>query len=200
MEFTEGQKVIVTSKKDGSAFEALFVSAKAGWTVVTVKGESKKVRSNEVTAKITKADLKKEEAAARKAEKARIKAEAGDEVADRLVPADLSKYVLHDEVTASGRKRIDVDDEVAAELRKLDLPATYKYAASVLDESAKALMERYKDLNPGMQRMNLGNRIRKALRIAAVVQAEVKAEKKAPAKRVPKTVKAEEPETVEVEA
>lgn len=197
MEFTEGQKVIVTSKKDGSTFDALFVSAKAGWTVVKVKGEDKKVRSSEVVAKLTKADQKKEEAAARRAEKAAAKAEDDDGEDNRLVPADLSRYTLHDELTASGRKRIDVDDDTATKLRTMDLPATYKYAASVLDESVKALQERYKDLNLGMQRMNLGNRIRKALKIAAEVQADVKAEKKAPAKRVPKVVKAEEPETVE---
>jgi colicin import membrane protein len=114
---------------------------------------------------LTKADIKKAEAAARKAEKAASK--PATEGKERLVPADLSHYVLHEDKTASGRRKIDIDDETAEKLRELDLEGTYKYAASVLDETAKELKARYANLNLGMQRMNLGNRIRKAFRVAA---------------------------------
>lgn len=188
-EIMAGAKVLVT-EKDGSKTEAMFVSAKAGWANVTVKGEARKVRTKDVELKMTKAEIKKLESAARKAEKDAAKAAAGEEGDTRLVPADLAHYVLHDETTASGRKRIDVDDEVAAKLRTLDLPATYKYAASVLDETAKALLTKYEHLNLGMQRMNLGNRIRKALRVGAEVVADVKAEKK-PRVRTAKVEKTE---------
>lgn len=194
IEIAEGAKVVVTNK-DGTTTKALFVSAKAGWTNVTVKGEPLKVRSNAVALDISKADLKKAEAAARKAEKdaaKAAKAESGEDGDDeRLVPADLTHYVLHETTTASGRKHIDVDDEVAAKLRTMTLPEMYKHAAEVLDETAKSLIAQYQHLNNGMQRMNLGNRIRKAMRVAAEVQAEVKVEKKAPAaKKAPAEKKA----------
>lgn len=162
------QKVLVTNK-DGSTFEGTFVSTKSGWTVVATKDGEKKVRSSAVQAKLTKAEVKKLESAARKAEKAKAAPKDGPDT--RLVPANMERYVLHDEKTASGRRRIDIDDDTAAKLRELDLEGTYKYAASVLGENVKSLKEGYQHLNPGMQRMNLGNRIRKAFKLAAEVAA-----------------------------
>jgi hypothetical protein len=173
-------KVTVTNK-DGTTFDATFVSTKSGWTVVSTKEGEKKVRSGSVALKLTKADIKKAEAAARKAEKAAAKAE-GKEVEGgdgRLVPADLTHYVVHEEKTASGRKKMDINDDTAEKLRELDLEGTYKYAATVLDESIKELKLKYTNLNPGMQRMNLGNRIRKAFRLSAETADLVKDMKKA---------------------
>lgn len=161
--FAEGAKVLVKDK-DGATAAGVFVSAAAGWANVTVKGTMIKTRiSNVSPAKAVKLKTPKAEG-------------EGD---DRLVPADLSRYVLHDTKTASGRKQIDVDDATAEKLREMDLPGVYKYAAKVLDESIKDLIEKYKNLNPGMQRMNLGNRIRKAMKIAAEVHEGVDAKKKA---------------------
>lgn len=179
-EILEGTKIVVTDK-DGTTYDAVFVSAKAGWANITVKGEAKKVRSKDIAVKMTKAELKKIESAARKVEKAAARAEAGaDGEVDRLVPADLEHYVLHDTKTASGRRHIDVNDEAAAKMRELgDLPAIYKYAGKLLDEPVKELVAKYEHLNPGMQRMNLGNRIRKALKLAAADQVELAEDKKA---------------------
>jgi hypothetical protein len=182
-EILAGTRVTIT-EKDGTTTDAIFVSTKAGWTNVTVKGEARKVRAKDAAAKTTKKDLEKAERALAKAakdkEKADARAAAGEEGDEpRLVPADLSKYVLHETKTASGRRHIDVDDDTAAKLRELALPAIYKYAAKVLDESVASLTEKYQHLNPGMQRMNLGNRVRKAFRIAAEVQEGVKAVKAA---------------------
>lgn len=169
--FAEGAKVLVKDK-DGATSSGVFISAAAGWANVTVKGTMIKTRiSNVSPAKAEKTD---------KAKVVKLKTpKAEGEGDDRLVPADLSRYVLHDTKTASGRKQIDVDDATAEKLREMDLPGVYKYAAKVLDESVKDLIEKYKNLNPGMQRMNLGNRIRKAMKIAAEVHEGVDAKKKA---------------------
>ena len=46
------------------------------------------------------------------------------------------------------------------------LDEVYKLAAKELKESEKDLRARYRHLNPGMQRMNLGNRMRAAAKAA----------------------------------
>lgn len=65
--------------------------------------------------------------------------------------------------TAGGHVSVDCDDDTAIKLRGKDLDAVYTLAAKTLKEDEKALRARYKNLNLGMQRMNLGNRIRAAL-------------------------------------
>lgn len=59
---------------------------------------------------------------------------------------------------------VDNGDDVAAKLRGMDLVRVYAYAAGVLNESVEGLKARYEHLNPGMQRMNLGNRVRAFLK------------------------------------
>lgn len=85
----------------------------------------------------------------------------------RLIKADLSRYEVADVKTASGRKAIDIGDKVAKTLRGADISDAYRAAADATGETQKALRERYQHLNPGMQRMNLGNLIRGAASKAA---------------------------------
>jgi hypothetical protein len=73
---------------------------------------------------------------------------------------DLSKY--ESTRAASGRKSLDNGDQVAQQLRGKDLEYTYKVAAKHLGESVTSLKSRYAHLNPGQQRMCLGNRLRKS--------------------------------------
>lgn len=73
---------------------------------------------------------------------------------------DLSHYAKA--VSASGNASLDNGDETAKKLRGAELDDVYGTASKVLGESVKVLKARYKHLNPGMQRMNLGNRIRGA--------------------------------------
>lgn len=55
----------------------------------------------------------------------------------------------------------DVGDEVAKMLREAgDLDATYAIGAKYLREKEKALRSKYQHLNPGQQRMVIGNRMR----------------------------------------
>lgn len=59
-----------------------------------------------------------------------------------------------------GKVVIDSGDDVAVALRELDLPDIYNVAAKELGIAKDQLIESYKHLNKGMQRMTLGNRIR----------------------------------------
>lgn len=70
--------------------------------------------------------------------------------------------------TAGGHVSIDNDDRVAKVLRGATLDEVYERAAKVLQDkdgkpfTVKALKAKYAHLNSGMQRMNLGNRMRAA--------------------------------------
>lgn len=75
---------------------------------------------------------------------------------------DPSRYVRHDVKTESGRKAFDIGDKVADHLRGKTLEEIYVIAAKALGESVKDLASRYGHLNPGQQRMCLGNRMRNA--------------------------------------
>lgn len=66
--------------------------------------------------------------------------------------------------TKDGTRHVDNNDTIAKDLRGLDLDGVYKVASKMLGESVRALKGKYGKLNPGMQRMNLGNRMRKATR------------------------------------
>jgi colicin import membrane protein len=72
--------------------------------------------------------------------------------------------VSQDIRTASGRRAVDSDDAVARELRGMELADVYERAAQELDVSVASLHKLYDHLNAGMQRMNLGNRIRGAIK------------------------------------
>lgn len=66
-----------------------------------------------------------------------------------------------------GKQHFDNGDEVAEALRGADLDSVYSHVAKELGVTAKSLKEKYGHLNPGQQRMNLGNRLRGHMRKAA---------------------------------
>lgn len=55
----------------------------------------------------------------------------------------------------------DCGDNIASKLRGMDLVEVYTFVADKLGDSIGALKTKYNHLNPGMQRMCLGNRLRK---------------------------------------
>lgn len=63
-------------------------------------------------------------------------------------------------VAASGRASKDNDDMVAQKLRGQDLRLVYKIVAAEIEVSVTELKAKYGHLNPGQQRMCLGNRLR----------------------------------------
>lgn len=81
-------------------------------------------------------------------------------VGDKDHRVDLSDY--HKVKSASGNASLDSGDAIAKSLRGMELDDVYKTASKVLREPVTVLKQRYSKLNPGMQRMNLGNRMRGA--------------------------------------
>jgi hypothetical protein len=81
----------------------------------------------------------------------------------------LPQYEAYTAVRADGttKRSIDKGDNTAVLLRKLPLDAVYSTVASATDSPVTSLLERFGHLNPGMQRMNLGNMLRRTLREAA---------------------------------
>lgn len=76
----------------------------------------------------------------------------------RLFP-DLSRYEVVE--VADGRKVQDNGDAVAKKLREAAQEDLYKVAAEAVgEETAAEWKARYAHLNPGMQRMNVGNKLR----------------------------------------
>lgn len=95
------------------------------------------------------------------------------------IRANLDKYIIGGDdgksVTITGRKTVDIGDLVATHFRTKTLDEIYSLTSYYLHEmdvreigrggdvaptTVKALEARYSHLNPGMQRMNLGNLVR----------------------------------------
>jgi len=81
----------------------------------------------------------------------------------------LPQYEAYKTLTTEGEteRSIDKGDSVALALRPQTLEQVYSTVASATDSPVTSLLERFGHLNPGMQRMNLGNMLRRALREAA---------------------------------
>lgn len=153
-----GQEVVV----DGKIAE--FVSKNGGWiTVIDHAGKTRKVRASKVS-----------EVTAKVAAKPRRQREEGDDEEEddavRLYPK-MENYVKGLGSTPSGRDTIDIDDDVAKQLRGMDFESAAKAVAKAVTSlgektTAAELMGKYEHLNPGMQRMNLGNKLRGAMKRA----------------------------------
>jgi hypothetical protein len=74
-------------------------------------------------------------------------------------PVDISKY--EKSKAPGGGTSYNNGDAVAERLQGKDLDAVYEIVAKALKVDASELRKKYKALNVGMQRMNLGNRLRK---------------------------------------
>jgi hypothetical protein len=89
-------------------------------------------------------------------------------VVRRIKGTVVSRFAEYERTTtATGNKSYDSADALAVRLRGLELDEVYKEAAAALQVSVVVLKARYAKLNPGMQRMNLGNRMRGAAHKAA---------------------------------
>lgn len=80
---------------------------------------------------------------------------------------DCSRYVRRlpngkSNISNAGNATMDNGDATAKKLRGVALDDVYAEASKILGESQAALKAKYAHLNPGMQRMNLGNRMRAA--------------------------------------
>lgn len=66
--------------------------------------------------------------------------------------------------TAAGNPIVDSGDKVAVMLRGKDIEDIYSLVSKKIDVPAAELKRKYGKLNPGQQRMNLGNRLRAAIK------------------------------------
>lgn len=69
-------------------------------------------------------------------------------------------YVYAEAKAASGRKSCDNEDQVAKLLRGKSLEEVYAIAAEMMGIATEALVNKYFHLNPGHQRMCVGNSLR----------------------------------------
>ena len=85
----------------------------------------------------------------------------------------LPQYEAYKAVTTEGatKRSIDKGDAVALQLRPLALITVYATVSNATGVSLEDLTARFSHLNPGMQRMNLGNMLRRSLRQAATATA-----------------------------
>ena len=76
-------------------------------------------------------------------------------------------YQTYTATLADGSKKrsIDKGDNVAVLLRALNLNGVYATVSSMTKTPVSTLCERFGHLNPGMQRMSLGNMMRKHIKM-----------------------------------
>lgn len=78
----------------------------------------------------------------------------------RRMRIDHKKHSYEKCTSASGNSSLDNADRVALDLRGMELREVYKTVGKVIDISAEELKLKYNHLNPGQQRMCLGNKMR----------------------------------------
>ena len=154
------------------------VSTNGGWTSIrTQDGAERKVRNGELTEPVMLtgevAKLAEQKAAkvaktpkAPKAPKARREPMPLSERKNGKVDALYLQFYQKVKAQRGDRvvRTMDNGDLVAQKMRDLTLQQVYTHAAKVLSTSERALRERFEHLNLGMQRMNLGNMVRRAMK------------------------------------
>lgn len=135
------------------------ISRTGGWTTLQGPSSTLKVRNGDVTKVITVDATKTPDTAAAIAERAPRTKMPIEQRRNGIVPAVyLPRYTKTK--MADGSTHLDNGDVVAAQLRGKTLEEVYEVVADKLGCSEKELIARYSHLNPGQQRMNLGNRLR----------------------------------------
>jgi hypothetical protein len=164
---------VATIATTGQQVEIIAVNG--GWTTVHTLGadtREMKVRNGALSGHTTLSDAVAE-LAMRKTEKAKpaVTPEAVQEGRKNGVVFSgyLPQYEAYKALTTEGetKRSIDKGDAVALRLRPLILTSVYADVSNVTGTSIADLLARFSHLNPGMQRMNLGNMMRRALREAA---------------------------------
>lgn len=144
---------------NGKAVEV--VSRKSGWiTYISEDGATRKARASAF------------DGTSKRKAKAKGKAAKSNGAVTGNIIRDRSGFKPYK--TEDGVKGLDNGDKVAKQLRGLDLDAVYGETArairhagteeGTIESIEKALRSRYGKLNPGQQRMSLGNRLRGAVR------------------------------------
>lgn len=151
----------IATYKSGEQVEVLMING--GWSTIQLQGGQKKVRNSEISGvKEVKVAPKAPPKAARERKPIDINTRKNGKVDSiYLLQYGASKVQLPDGTT---KRALDCGDEVASKMRAMTLDQVYEFAAKTCKSDEKALRAKYAGLNLGMQRMNLGNLVRKALR------------------------------------
>lgn len=163
------QQVAVDIDRNGEFVLMDLVAVKGGWTtVLDANGIEHKVRNSEVAMADDDEPITDY-----------MTDDEDDEPRGDVFPVGARERYVRTKVEREGKKRtlIDCGDQLAYELRGKSLQAVAEMAAEVVGElSADGWLRFYREdriaagkgaLNDGMIRMNLGNRIRAALKRAA---------------------------------
>jgi hypothetical protein len=118
------------------------------------------------TGPVAKVKAAKAAKAAKEPKAPRTKMDPSERKNGAVDPLYLPQYESYSAVRKDGSKirSIDKGDAIAKMLRGQDLVKTYADVAAATGASVIELKERFNHLNPGMQRMNLGNMLRRATR------------------------------------
>lgn len=162
-------QVAIDINKDGEYVIGELVAINKGWATVKIDGEEHKVRKGQLA---LDDDGNPDESTAN----ALLEEELDDDGEVRggdVFPAGIRERYVKGK-TDTGRAFIDCGDEIAAQLRDASLEEVAKRAEQVLGQRTAAgwiafyttdrEAEGKNPLNPGMVRMNLGNRIRAAIK------------------------------------
>lgn len=126
------------------------VSINGGWTTITHNDTTVKVRNKSLT------DHREEEIDAPKVE---VVPGRKNGVVD---PGYLPQYEVNKVVRAGRTIRVvDSGDALAVAFRTKTLDEVYAVAAKRLDQTVESLKEKFAHLNVGMQRMSVGNMMRR---------------------------------------
>ena len=142
-----------TTQTAGSATPA------SGGLAAAAKAATAKPKKNKGMAKAAKAKPAKKA----KAKKNGAAAQKGPGVLKEYAPKYVKGGGKEGEKaakTAGGNLTIDNGDKTAAALRGMDIEDVYKHASKITETPVTELKKKYGHLNLGMQRMNLGNRVR----------------------------------------
>lgn len=106
--------------------------------------------------------------------------EIDDEEIDVRLNPNHERYTRHVTTTASGRACYDISDYVASVLRGLNMEDTYHAVSIYLSQCGEPktiaeLEAKYTHLNAGMQRMNLGNLLRGAMKRNGIEELDINA-------------------------
>jgi hypothetical protein len=168
------QVAIITATNE----QVEIIAVNGGWTTIHTLGadtQERKVRNGALSGHTTLSDTVAAMAMAKAAAKPAVSVEAVQEGRKNGVvfAGYLPQYEAYAAKRADGttKRSIDKGDGVAVTLRTMDLLSVYAAVSNTTGTSMADLRERFSHLNPGMQRMNLGNMMRRALREAAAATA-----------------------------
>lgn len=139
------------------------LSVRGGWSTIQLQdGAERKVRNGDIETREIAVPAPK----APKAPKAPRERKPIEERLNGVVDAAyLPRYVAYTAVVGGRRVRsLDRGDALAVEWRALTLDEVYARAARILSVSPADLVSRFAHLNPGMQRMSVGNMVRRVLK------------------------------------